>query len=301
MTGSRIVVLGAAGMLGHKVFQRLREEFPDTRGLVRNDPRLPPLSGVEMLQGPDVIHGVDVGDFDGLEARLRTLAPDVIVNCVGLIKQRDHATDPIRSITINALLPHRLAAVANEWGGRLIHFSTDCVFSGRRGMYTEEDGSDAEDLYGRTKSLGEVRAANAITVRSSIIGRELSTHRSLLDWFLSANRSKVRGFRRAIYSGVTTNEMARIVAHLIRTCGSLAGLFQVASIPITKYDLLVLIRKEFGLEIEIEPDDKEVSDRSLAGEKFERVTGRTVPPWETMIRDLAGDPTPYGRWGVSVL
>jgi len=286
-------------MLGHKLFQVLRERFPGTIATTREEVRVPPLAGVTLLAGPDVLSGVDVVDFDALRARLVKLAPKAIVNCIGVIKQRDEAKSPIPSITLNALFPHRLAEAAGAWGGRVIHFSTDCVFSGRRGNYREEDSSDADDLYGRSKFLGEVATSNAITLRTSIIGRELTEHRSLLDWFLSQRGKTVRGFRKMIYSGVTTNEMANVVSLIITSFPTLSGLFQVVSDPIAKYDLLLLIRETYHLEIEVEPDDREVSDRSMCGEKFHEATGWRSPPWPDMVRALAADPTPYEAWGVS--
>ena len=291
-----IVVLGGAGMLGHKLFQILRERFPGTIATTRENVHVPPLSGVTLLAGSDVLTGVDVVDFDALRTRLERLAPDVIVNCVGVIKQRDEAKRAIPSITLNALFPHRLAEATGAWGGRVIHFSTDCVFSGRRGNYREEDASDADDLYGRSKFLGEVATSNAITLRTSIIGRELTEHRSLLDWFLSQKGRKVRGFRKVIYSGITTNEMANVVSLIIRSFSTLSGLFQVVSEPISKYDLLVLIRETYGLEADIEPDDQDVSDRSMYGGKFHQATGWRAPSWPDMVRALAADPTPYEDW-----
>lgn len=291
-----IVVLGGAGMLGHKLFQVLRERFPGTIATTRENVHVPPLSGVTLLAGSDVLSGVDVLDFDALRTRLEKLAPDVIVNCVGVIKQRDEAKRAIPSITLNALFPHRLAEAAAAWGGRIIHFSTDCVFSGRRGSYREKDPPDADDLYGRAKFLGEVATPNAITLRTSIIGRELTEHRSLLDWFLSQRGKKVRGFRKVIYSGITTNEMANVVSLIIRSFPTLSGLFQVISDPITKYDLLLLIRDAYGLEIEVEPDDREVSDRSMRGERFHEATGWRAPSWPDMVGTLAADPTPYDEW-----
>jgi dTDP-4-dehydrorhamnose reductase len=296
-----IVVLGGAGMLGHKLFQVLRERFPGTIATTRENVNVPPFSGVTLLAGSDVLAGVDVVDFDALRTRLERLAPNVIVNCVGVIKQRDEAKNPIPSITLNALFPHRLAEAAAAWGGRIIHFSTDCVFSGRRGSYSEEDLPDADDLYGRSKFLGEVATANAITLRTSIIGRELTEHRSLLDWFLSQKGKKARGFRRVIYSGITTNEMANVVSLIIRSFPTLSGLFQVVSDPISKYELLLLIRDAYGVEVDIEPDDKEVSDRSMCGEKFHKATGWRSPSWPDMVRTLAADPTPYEALGVSDL
>ena len=297
MTGG-IVVLGGAGMLGHKLFQVLRERFPGTIATMRENVHVPPLSGVTLLSGSDVLTGVDVIDFDALRARLEKLAPSVIVNCIGVIKQRNEAKSPIPSITLNALFPHRLAEAAGAWGGHVIHFSTDCVFSGRRGNYGEEDPPDAYDLYGRSKFLGEGATPNAITLRTSIIGRELTEHRSLLDWFLSQKGKKVRGFRKVIYSGITTNEMANVVSLIIRSFSTLSGLFHVASDPISKYDLLLLIREAYGLEVDVQRDDREVSDRSMCGEKFHKASGWRSPSWPDMVRTLAADPTPYEAWGV---
>lgn len=285
-------------MLGHKLFQRLRERFPGTVATTRKNVSEGSWKRVSLLQGDDVIQGVDVREFEALRTRLLDLKPDVIVNAVGVIKQRGEAADPIPSITVNALLPHRLAETAAAWGGRVIHFSTDCVFNGRRGRYTERDQSDAEDLYGRSKFLGEVAAPNAVTLRTSIIGRELSQHRSLLDWFLSQDGKVVQGYRRAIYSGVTTNAMAGVVEAVISRHPDLSGLFQIVSAPIAKHDLLGLIRDAYGLKITIEPVDGEVCDRSMEGTKFEAATGWRAPDWPALVRELAEDPTPYAEWDV---
>jgi dTDP-4-dehydrorhamnose reductase len=291
-----VMVLGAGGMLGHKLFQVLRERFPGTIGTTREPVSESALRGVTLLSGPDVIAGVDVARFDSFRERLARIAPAVIVNCVGIIKQRDAAKSAIPSITINSLFPHLLAEAAAEWGGRIIHFSTDCVFSGRRGQYTEEDQSDAEDLYGRSKFLGEVAAANAVTLRTSIIGRELSRHQSLLDWFLAQNGRTVRGYRRVIYSGISTTEMAKVVARVIEQKPAPSGVFHVVSEPISKYELLLLIRDAYNLDIDVQPDDAQVLDRSMRGEKFERATGWRAPAWPDMIREMAADPTPYDAW-----
>ena len=255
MSVAKVMVLGGAGMLGHKMFQALRKRFAGAFCTIREDIRKPPFDSVELLQGDEVVPGVDVTDFPALEAVLSAFRPEYVVNCVGVIKQRAEAVSPIPSITINSLLPHKLAQMAAHWGGRVIHFSTDCVFSGKRGGYTEEDHSDAEDLYGKTKFLGEVAVANALTLRTSIIGRELTEHRSLLDWFLAQNHKTVRGYRRVIYPGVTTNYLAELVASIIQEHPGLNGLYQVASEPISKYDLLCLLREAYQLDVRIEPDD----------------------------------------------
>ncbi|HEX4278975.1 MAG TPA: SDR family oxidoreductase [Bryobacteraceae bacterium] len=296
MSIAKVMVLGGAGMLGHKMFQLLRERFPGTLCTVRKDVRKPPLDRVELLQGNDVIPGIDAADFPALEAMLSGFRPEYLVNCVGVIKQRAEAVSPIPSITINSLLPHKLAGMAAKWGGRVIHFSTDCVFDGNRGGYVEGDFSSAGDLYGKSKFLGEVAVANALTLRTSIIGRELDEHRSLLDWFLSQNHNAVRGYRRVIYSGVTTNHLAELVASIILEHPKLNGLYQVASGPISKYDLLCLLRDAYQLDIRIQPDDLEISDRSMKCDRLREAIAYECPPWPVLTRQLVEDNTPYGKW-----
>jgi dTDP-4-dehydrorhamnose reductase len=295
MGNPSLVVLGGAGMLGHKMFQVLQREYPGTLCTVRSDAQRDALSQVGFACGSEVLPGVDVTDFAALERLFAGLRPDVIVNCVGIIKQRSEAACAIPSITINSLLPHKLAEMAGGWGGRVIHFSTDCVFSGRRGSYTEEDLSDAEDLYGKSKFLGEVAAPNALTIRTSIIGQELEEHRSLLDWFLSNNHGRVRGFSRVIFSGVSTNYLAEFVARSIRDYPALSGLYQLASQPVTKHDLLCMLRSAYGLDIEILPDDSEISDRSMDPGKLVRAVSFNPPAWGDLAAQLAADPTPYAE------
>ncbi|HEV3484531.1 MAG TPA: SDR family oxidoreductase [Vicinamibacterales bacterium] len=292
----RVLVLGGAGMLGHKVFQLARTRFPETwctlRG-TRSDPWLAPIE--PDLAAARVIERLDVMDWTAVEAVLHDVRPDVVINCVGIVKQRSEAKAAIPSITVNSLLPHRLAAVLASSGGRLIHISTDCVFSGRRGRYTEEDQSDAEDLYGRSKFLGEVADANALTIRTSMIGRELRERRSLLEWVLQQNGRTIRGFRRAYYSGLTTNELAAVILRVIEEHPALSGVYQVTSDTISKYDLLRLIVDVFGLDIRVEPDDEFVCDRSMVGEKFRAATGHVSPSWPALLRAVSQDPTPYAR------
>jgi dTDP-4-dehydrorhamnose reductase len=197
---------------------------------------------------------------------------------------------------INALLPHRLAELAGSWHGRLIHFSTDCVFSGARGNYTEEDESDARDLYGRSKFLGETVGPNALTLRTSMIGRELTGHRSLLDWLHAQRGHTIRGYRRVIYSGVTTNHLADVVTDIIRNHSDLNGLYQVASRPISKYDLLCMLSDAHRLNVGITPDSAEQSDRSMSGEKLYHAIGYRAPSWPELIHQLSIDSTPYESW-----
>ncbi len=292
-----ILVLGGEGMLGHKMFQTLRDSHAGVVCTLQGDPTHPPLGSVDLLHGADVLPGVDATDWPGLASLLGDLSPQFVINCIGIVKQRPAAMDHILCIEINSLLPHRLAHLAQEWGGRLIHFSTDCVFRGTRGPYSEDDPSDALDLYGRSKHLGEVTTGNALTLRTSIIGRELVNRRSLLEWFLGQTSSSVKGYRRAIYSGVTTNELSRIVSWLISGYPALSGLYQVASSPISKYELLLLIRDAFRCDTTVIPDDEtEPFDRSLNGARFREATGYVASPWPELVRALADDPTPYDRW-----
>lgn len=293
MRSPSIVVIGGAGMLGHKMFQVLHREYPGTLCTVRSDAQRELLRGVGLPCAGEVLSGVDAMDLAALHRLLGRLRPDVIVNCVGIIKQRADAACAIPSITINALLPHKLAEMAGGWGGRVIHFSTDCVFSGRKGRYTEDDPSDAEDLYGKSKFLGEVAAPNALTIRTSIIGRELEEHRSLLDWFLSNNGGRVRGFSNVIFSGVSTIYLAEFVARAIREYPALSGLYQLASQPVTKHDLLCILRSAYGLEVEVRADESEISDRSLDPGKLARAIGFSSPAWPDLAAQLAADPTLY--------
>lgn len=293
---TRVLVLGGGGMLGHKMVQILSDRFADTWCTLVEPAADPALASVPWLQGERMLHGLDVLDRSALTCALTELRPDMIVNCIGIIKQRPEAYDAILSIELNSLLPHRLAAMAAEWGGRVIHFSTDCVFSGRDGNYNEDSPSDADDLYGKSKFLGEVAAANALTLRTSIIGHELKNHASLLDWFLSQDGQRIRGYRRVLYSGVTTIALARTVADIIADHVELNGLYQVAGDTISKYDLLCLAREAYGLSVTIEPADEPVNDRSLDGARFRLATGLTVPCWSEMIEELSAEYHIYQAW-----
>jgi dTDP-4-dehydrorhamnose reductase len=281
-------------MLGHKVLQRLSEGH-EVIGTLRGSKDDDPYRRIPFLQ--DVVDGVDAADFDEIGGLLGRIRPAVVVNCVGVIKQRAAATSPIPSITINSLLPHLLAERCEALGARLIHFSTDCVFNGRRGGYAEDDVSDAEDLYGRTKYLGEVTGRpGALTLRTSIVGRELAHFQSLIEWFLAQEGRTVGGYRRARYSGVTTGVIAGIVDQVVTGHPGLSGLYQVAGPWIDKFDLLHLVRDAFGVDVEIVPDDRVVVDRTMHAERFREATGITVPSWKEMLEDMAADPTPYEEW-----
>lgn len=282
----RILIIGAGGMLGHKLYQVLRERY-SVRATVRGS--VEDYGRFGFFELDELIGGVDVQNFEKVEQAVAAVAPDVVINAVGVIKQLATAKDPIVSLTINSIFPHRLTALCGIAGARLITMSTDCIFNGRKGGYTEADVSDAEDLYGRSKYLGEVSNEHSLTLRTSIIGHELGTAHSLVDWFLGNRGGKVKGFRRAIYSGFPTIVMARLIGDLIERHPGLSGLYQVSSEPINKYDLLCLIRDAYGVDIEIEPDDDFVLDRSLDSTRFRAATGFVPQPWPELVHEMAND------------
>jgi len=236
-------------------------------------------------QRQSIISGIDVTDTDNLINLLYHAKPDVVINCVGLIKQLDESQQVLTALPINSIFPHRLANLCALSNIRLVHISTDCVFSGKRGNYAESDISDAEDIYGKSKFLGEVINSNAITLRTSIIGHELNTCHSLLDWFLS-QKNEVKGFRRSIFSGLPTVEIARVINELILPNTGLNGLFHVSSNPISKFDLLSLIATQYNKEIDIVPDDQLVLDRSLNSMRFKAVTGYQPPSWSELVKRM---------------
>lgn len=229
-----------------------------------------------------LIPNVDVENDETLVKVFATIQPDIVVNCIGIVKQLTEAKDPLLTIPINSLLPHRLAALCKTAGARLIHISTDCVFSGTKGNYLESDFPDADDLYGRSKLLGEVDYPHTVTLRTSIIGHELSGHRSLLNWFL-AQQNSIKGFTHAIYSGFPTVELANIIRNFVIPSPKMKGLYHVASTPINKYDLLQLVAKTYKKTIEIIPTDSLVIDRSLNAERFNKETGYIVPEWPELV------------------
>jgi dTDP-4-dehydrorhamnose reductase len=288
----KVLILGGSGMLGHKLWQLLSQRF-DTYATFRRSPAAYARFG---LFAPErSIGGVHAEEFDSIVRALGQVRPDVVINCIGIIKQSAEAKDPIRSITVNSLFPHRLGALCRAAGARLVHISTDCVFDGARGCYREGDVANATDLYGRTKHLGEVASEGCLTIRTSIIGRELEGAHGLVEWFLSQDGGTIRGFRNAIFSGLTTNALGGVIGELIEKHPTLDGLWQVASEPINKFDLLTLVKGAYDLDIEIVADDEFHCDRSLDGSRFTDATGLTIPAWPAMIAQMYNDPTPYAE------
>jgi dTDP-4-dehydrorhamnose reductase len=289
----KILILGGSGMLGHKLAQSWHDRF-EVWTTVRADARRFERFGI--LPPARTIPHVQAENFDTVMHALATARPDVVINAIGVIKQLPSAKDPIPTLTYNSIFPHRVAALCRAAGVRMITFSTDCVFNGRRGNYCEDDYSDAEDLYGRSKYLGEVAGDGAFTLRTSIIGRELETAHSLIEWFLQNRGGRVKGFTNAIYTGFPTIVMADILADLIENHPDLSGVWHVASDPVSKFDLLTMARDAYEADIEIEPYEEFYCDRSMNGERFLAATDFKIPSWQEMINRMAHDPTPYDEW-----
>ena len=289
----RAIVLGAAGMLGHKLYQELSRRMP-TFATVRRAPAAYARYGI--FDERCLVGGVDIASPHDLHRAFAVARPTVVFNAIGIVKQLREAQDPVLSLEVNALFPHRLAALCEAVGARLVHLSTDCVFSGRRGRYEESDLPDPEDLYGRTKLLGEVALPHALTIRTSMIGRELHGAHGLVEWMLSQRGGRIRGFRRAIFSGLTTIELARVLADVAEHHPELHGVWQLSAEPISKYDLLRLIDGAFELGVEIEPDEAVHCDRSLDSGRFREATGYQPRPWPALIDEMRHDPTPYDSW-----
>jgi len=280
----RVLILGGNGMLGHAAWQSFRKDF-DAYVTIRG--AFFEVERFAIFDKKKTICGVCAEDFSVFEKIANTVNPDMILNCIGIIKQIREATNPIKSIEINSLFPHKLAALCSMCNCRLIHLSTDCVFSGKKGRYTEDDIPDPLDLYGRSKLLGEVTGGNALTIRTSMIGRELNTKHGLLEWFLSQNDKSVKGYTNVIFSGFTTTALCEILKGIMINHADFNGLYHVSSEPISKYKLLLLIKEKMGLKTGIIPDDEFECDRSLDSSKFRRKAAYDPPSWEDMIEVMA--------------
>lgn len=285
----RVMVVGATGTLGHRLCLEWAERF-ECWGTVRGsvDEQV-----AELLAPTRLIAGVTADEPSTLRAAIEQARPEVVVNCVGAVKQAEAGQQPIPAIRVNSLFPHELAAACREASARMVHVSTDCVFSGDRGGYTEQDVPDATDIYGRSKLLGEVSGEGLLTLRTSLIGRELQSSLGLLEWLISNRGGSVKGFSRAVFSGLTTIALAAEIGAVLEEHPGLEGVWQLASEPIDKLELLTMLERELELGIEIVPDDTVIVDRSLDSSRLCRATGRQPRRWEEMVEVLGADATPY--------
>ncbi|HRE32098.1 MAG TPA: SDR family oxidoreductase [Candidatus Berkiella sp.] len=278
----RILIFGATGMLGSTLFRTLSKKSNfDVYATARSASATKYFSELQTK----LITGINAENKDCLIKAFIHAKPDVVINCIGLIKQLPQANDPLSAITINAYLPHELSQLCKLMNCRFIHISTDCVFSGKKGFYLENDTPDATDVYGRSKLLGEVYDSHAITLRTSIIGHELTTHQSLVNWFL-AQKDKVLGYEKAIFSGLPTIELAEIIRKVIEEHPDLTGLYHIAGNPINKHDLLQLIATTYHKTIDIIRDSQVAIDRSLNADLFNSLTGYIAPAWPVLIKRM---------------
>lgn len=277
-------------MLGHKLWQIFSQRF-DAFVTFRQPAKY--YAGCGIFDEARSLGGISATDVAAVTNAVARVQPHVVVNCIGVVKQDAAASDPLISIATNALFPHLLAGICSTTKARLIHIGTDCVFSGRQGNYSEESVSDAEDLYGRTKYLGELSGQGCLTLRTSMIGRELKGTHGLVEWFLSQQGNVTRGFRRAIFSGFTTSALGNIIGDIIETHPNLEGIYNLAANPINKFDLLSLIKLKGNLQVAIEPDETFLCDRTLNGERFRAATNFLPPSWSDMVEGMFSDSTPY--------
>jgi len=289
MSDTAILVVGASGMLGHEAIRVLAPDY-EVWGVCRNPEQLPDL-GVPRER---ILGGLDATDPDSAYALIETVNPDVVINAVGIVKQRPDAKAAIPSIEVNSLWPHVLADACERCDARMVHVSTDCVFSGSRGGYTEADVPDAFDMYGRSKLLGEVTDRdNTVTLRTSIIGWQLGDPTGLVGWFAAHRNEPLRGFTRAVFSGLTTRALTEVMRDVVIPDATLSGLWQVSVDPIDKYTLLTKLAADLGWELDITPVDEPAIDRSLDSTRFRERTGWTPPSWDEMLEALATESRHY--------
>jgi len=281
----RTLIVGGSGMLGHQLLKQLSLAH-DARVTLHS--KLADYSAFGLFNAKNSYPGIELSSIGLVAEVIEDFHPDAIINAAGIVKQRQESEDTPLSLEINTILPHKLAHLCNTCSARLIHISTDCVFSGARGNYKETDLPDAHDSYGMIKLLGEVNMPRCVTLRTSIIGKELLRKFGLLEWFL-AQRGVVHGYKNAIFSGFTTHELSRIIEMILTGYQHASGIYHVSSDPISKLDLLTLINAKLDLNIKILPDYEFKCNRSLDSSRFRKDFNYTPPSWDAMLEELAQD------------
>jgi len=290
-TRKRVLVFGVTGMLGHmlvRVLSQTHSIFGTISTLYDQHKRID-----RLLPKSQCIDQLDVTELLKVDSLIRNVQPDVVLNCVGLIKHKMDKRRILDAVVINSVFPHQLAEICTNLGVRLIHFSTDCVFAGTPGVKRLTDVPDAVDVYGSTKRLGEVTYGTSLTLRTSFIGRQIAGDEELIEWALSQRGQTISGYQNAIYSGLTTRALSDVVAQVIDQCPELIGLFQVASTPISKFDLLSKLNVRLRLGMTINRNTAFECDRTLDGSEFSKITGIQVPSWESMLSELCEDQAFY--------
>lgn len=286
----RVLVLGATGLLGHRVAEVLKPQFDVVGSTSRqriDDERFP------QDQMACLRFGISAQNFKSVQQLIEDVQPLVIVNCIGIVKSRTEEVSSRDMEEVNARFPWRLAELCHGAQIRLIHISTDCVFSGSRGHYSESDPPDPVDAYGRTKLAGEPRIPGCLVLRTSFIGREYFSQRGLVEWLCSHRNGNVCGFRNAHFSGVTTIVLARLLGRVIDRHPELEGIWHVAADKIDKDSLLKQLNTALHLNVDVVPDDTFFCDRSLNGQAFREATGFQAPSWPEMVAELAADSGNY--------
>ncbi len=289
----KIAVLGAGGMLGHKIYQYVAREFPETFAVFHKPAKY--YRHREIFSEPEMRGGFEARSGDEVRLYLDALKPDVVVNCIGLTTRKLEAQTHSDIIAVNAVLPHILKEWCRGNSARLIHFSTDCVFSGKSGPYDETSAPDAKDLYGRSKGLGEVDGEGFLTIRSSIVGLELEGKSELLEWFLKQRGQRINGFSQVYYSGVTTTTMAKVVCELLKKKIAFSGIRQLASPVISKHDLLMLTNEIFAAGVAITPVDQPVSNKVLKQSSFFNDLGIYPPSWREQLTEVFAELPHYEK------
>ncbi|TRX40139.1 dTDP-4-dehydrorhamnose reductase family protein [Flavobacterium restrictum] len=281
----RILILGVSGLIGHKLLQDLKKDFEIYATLHRAKSDY---GDLPLFSEKNIIENIDVLDYEVLKGVLFAVNPDVILNCVGITKRKINTDNFLDVLMVNSVFPHKLARWAKKNKKRVIHFSTDCVFDGKKGNYDETSLTNAEDLYGRTKALGEINYSHTLTIRSSFIGQELFDKTELLDWFLSQEGKTINGFKKVLYSGVSTQFMASVVKNILLNFPDLSGLYQLApENAIPKYELLSIAKEAFKVSVTINADEKYVHLPTLDGSKLKNAMDLKIPSWKEMMIDLA--------------
>ena len=227
---------------------------------------------------------IDIESKEKLIEKIKSIKPDYVINCIGWIKQKK--IDKKNAYNVNSQFPLFLSQLALVLNFKLIHISTDCVFSGLKGNYLDNDHKDAKDLYGLSKNLGEIKNDNTCTLRTSIIGPEIGLNKfGLLEWFLS-QKVKIQGYDKVIFSGLTTLELSKLISRCLFKKALYNQILNVSSKPISKYNLLKNIKKIFKKDIIIERSNKIKLNRSLNSKKFKKITGYKCPSWKKMINEM---------------
>lgn len=278
----RVLILGADGMIGHKMAQTFAK-YPIDLGLnSRYNSKF-----IRKIFPKASIFEYDLNKKK-IEQLLNYYNPEFIINAVGITIRRGACGDQ-KTNYINAILPREIDTWCMSNNKKQIHFSTDCVFSGKKGNYSDFDLTDADDSYGKTKGLGEINSDNTLTIRSSMIGRELFNNTELLEWVVKHKNQKINGFDNAVYSGVTTLWMSKTVYKIIKNLPKLSGIWNVSSRPISKYELIKKINDQFMLNIDIVRDSSFYSNKSLNSNRFFSETNFEIPNWDDMLSELYRD------------